>query len=159
MKTIPLTQGKEALVDDDDFERLKHFKWYFTGKNGYAGRMVRRNGKRLLTHMHWYILRLPPGLVIDHINGNRLDNRKENLRVCTKADNNKNRRLVKVNASSQFKGVTWRAHARAWKAYIKINRKQIHLGYFKDEQEAARAYNRAAVEIFGEYAQLNEVPT
>lgn len=155
-KRIALTRGKFALVDDEDYEFLNQYKWY-CDPYGYAARMVRQNGRRAVTLMQRYVLCPLPGVVLDHINGNRLDNRRCNLRMCQKADNNKNRRVNKANTSSRYKGVTWREHAHAWKAYIKIDRKQIHLGYFKDEREAGKAYNEAAKQLFGEFACLNEV--
>lgn len=155
-KTIELTQGKSAIVDDQDYENLNQYKWHYSN-HGYAARMVRKKQHRSVTFMQWYIVRPLLNTVIDHINGDRLDNRRCNLRMCKKEDNNKNRRVNKSKTSSQYKGVTWRKHAKAWKAYIKLNQKQIHLGYFKNEFDAAIAYNKAAEQLFGEFACLNEV--
>lgn len=153
---IQLTNWGTALVDDAEYEAISRFSWY--NEQGYAARMSSRTaGKRVVLRMHWQVIPLPPGFVIDHINGNRLDNRRCNLRIVSRADNNKNRLANKAGTSSQFKGVTWREHAHAWKAYIKINRKQIHLGYFKSEIEAAKAYNEAAQRLFGEFARPNEI--
>lgn len=155
-KTIPLTQGLNAVVDDEDFEALNRFRWH-ANAHGYAARMARRNGKRIVILMHWHVCWSPPGTVVDHINGNRLDNRRSNLRACTRAQNNTNRRMSRQGRSSQFRGVCWRTHAKAWKAYIKHERKQMHLGYFKDERAAAQAYNDAALRLFGEFALLNDL--
>lgn len=150
-KLLPLNMDDCAIVNDDVYEREAKHNWYKTPE-GYAARMARRsNGQRFVLMLHWCVKRVPPGFVVDHINGNRLDNRRENLRVCTKAQNNANIHKDK------FKGVIWREHANAYKAYIKKNGKQIHLGYFKDQIQAALVYNKAAVELFGEYAQLNQV--
>ncbi len=151
-KEIQLSQGEMALVDDDVFAELDKFYWYCDA-DGYAARMAKRpNGQRFVLRMHWCIKRVQPGFVVDHINGNRLDNRAENLRVCTKAQNNAN-----IHKDG-FKGVCWREHAKAYKAYIKKNGKQIHLGYFKDQVKAAEAYNEAAANLFGEFASLNQLP-
>lgn len=150
-RELPINMNDCAIVDDDIYERESKHNWYVDG-DGYVARMAKRpNGKRFVLKLHWCVLRAPKGFVIDHINGNRLDNRRENLRVCTRAQNNANIHKDK------FKGVIWRDHANAYKAYIKKNHKQIHLGYFKEEKQAAIAYNKAAIELFGEYAQLNQV--
>lgn len=146
-------KDKFALVDDDMFDELNRYNWYCS--QGYASRSQRRDGKRLTIHMHWHILRLQPGFVIDHINGNRLDNRRCNLRICTRADNNKNKIGPVKPTSSIYKGVCWRPHTNAWKAYIKTDGKQKHLGYFEHEEDAALAYDIAAKKQFGEFARLN----
>lgn len=146
-----INMDDSAIVDDDVYEKESKHNWYITPE-GYAARMSKRpNGERVVLYLHWCVLRAPKGFVVDHINGNRLDNRRENLRICTKAQNNANIHKDK------FKGVCWRDHAKAYKAYIKKNGKQIHLGYFKNKIEAARAYNNAAVNLFGEFASLNQL--
>lgn len=156
-QSILLTQNKYAVVDDDDYVNLSQYHWYFGG-DGYAVRTRQKNeGKRSIIKMHRWILSAPKGFDVDHINGNRLDNRKCNLRVCNRSQNNANRHMLPHNKSSQYKGVCWRNHANAWKAYIKINRLQIHLGYFKSETDAAKMYNFAAKHLFGEFAHLNQV--
>ena len=91
---------------------------------------------------------------VDHINGNPLDNRKSNLRICTNAENQRNRGVNKNNTSG-YKGVCWAKQNKKWKARIKHNGKLIHLGYYKDKEEAARAYDKKAKELHGEYAYLN----
>lgn len=155
-KTIGLNNEQEAILDDEDYEALKSYHWY--SDRGYATRMsLKGEGKRRMIRMHQQILNIPNHLVADHINGNRLDNRRANLRICTRAQNNMNRFVEKQSSSSIYKGVCWRPHANAWKAYIKLNSKQMHLGYFQSEEEAALAYNAAAREHFGQFARLNEV--
>lgn len=154
MKNIPLTQGKYAIVDDEDYLYLSQFNWCYS--QGRAGRMGRnKSGKRKLLLMHRVIMNTPTGLETDHINGDSLDNRRCNLRICTKSQNNMNRRPNKGKMSSQYKGVCWRNHAKKWKAYIKLKGKQIHLGYYASEHKAARVYNEAANVLFGEFARLN----
>lgn len=152
-KTIPLTQGRQAIVDDEDYPVLAQYRWHYS--QGYACRMVRRNGHRSVYKMHWAILCQRPELDIDHINGDRLDNRRQNLRYASRSQNNANRHAI--TSSSGFKGVCWRPIPRRWKAYIKVNRKQIHLGYYSTPEEAAQAYNQAALQHYGAYAHLNEV--
>lgn len=97
-----------------------------------------------------------PGVIVDHANHNTLDNRRSNLRICTYQENNMNAQK-RQNTSSQYKGVRWNQKNRRWYAGIKFNKKDIHLGTFKDEIEAARAYNASALMLFGPFAVLNPV--
>jgi hypothetical protein len=153
MKKIPLTQGKEALVDDDMYEYLTCWDWHYS--TGYAKRGdVNSLGKSIIVRMHHFVLPLKDGLVCDHINGNRLDNRRENLRLVTKSQNMRNQGLSKRSRSG-FKGVN--KHQKKWRAYICIDGKQKHLGVFLDKKQAALAYNEAAQKCWGIYARLNEI--
>jgi hypothetical protein len=155
-RKIELSNGLNALVDDDMYEYLSNWNWYFD--RGYARRMSTKDeGKRRVIHMHRVILQPKKGLDIDHINGNRLDNRRINLRYATRSQNNMNRFARCVTSKSPYKGVCWRAHAKRWKAYIKINKTQIHIGYFTTAEKAAKAYNKAAIKYFGEFANLNSL--
>jgi hypothetical protein len=150
VRYIPLTKGKFAIVDAEDYEWLSRYKWHaMGGSNPYACR--KKNGRTIL--MHRMILKPPPGMVVDHINGNGLDNRKCNLRICTHAQNMRNRPAV--GGTSTFKGVRWDTKSHKWLATICLNYRCICIGYFDDEIEAARAYDRKAAELFGPFAYLN----
>lgn len=153
MKRIPLTQGKFALVDDEDFAELSKVKWCFS--KGYAVRSVRLE-KRGTILMHREILSAKKGQECDHINMNGLDNRRANLRVCTRAENARNRPKDRDNTTG-FKGVALEKRTGKYVAQIHILGKHYHFGTFKSAKEAALAYNEAAPKYFGEFAQLNPV--
>jgi hypothetical protein len=153
MKEIPLTRGQFALVDDEDFEYLNQWKW-ITTDNGYARRTEYKNGTQKPVNMHVLIASPSLGMLVDHINGNKLDNRRENLRICTNTENRRNISKYKNNTSG-YKGVTWHKQHRKWYAQIVPLRKNIFLGLFSDAKEAARAYDAAAKKYFGQFARLN----
>jgi hypothetical protein len=151
-KFIPLVYGGFAIVDADDYERLVKYKWYcyYLGSSSYAYRTV--GNTRIL--MHREILNAPKGMVVDHKDGNGLNNRKRNLRLCTPTQNLLNRRPT-LGSSSKYKGVCRDKSRRRWLARIGFNNKDIHLGRFDNEIEAAKAYDRMAKKLFGEFAYLN----
>lgn len=151
-KIIELTRGLNAIVDDDDYETLSQFSWHAhdSGKNMYAAARVLGD----IIYMHQMIM--PDNIIVDHVNNDTLDNRKENLRSSNHNDNSSNRSKTEHNTSSKFKGVT-RINNRKWKAHIGIDDKDFHIGYFETEEDAARAYNEQAEEIFGDKAKLNEI--
>ena len=154
MKQIKLTKGKYALVDDSDFKELSKYKWYFDGR--YAMTSVKEFNEWKMVHMHRFLLSAPKDMETDHINCNMLDNRKENLRVCTGSQNQMNREVNRNNTSG-YKGVSFNKRRRVWYAYIKLNYKLTYLGQFTDKKKAAFAYNYAALKFVGEFAKLNEV--
>lgn len=145
---ITITKNKFAIVDADDFQRLNKLKWQFHSK-GYAA-----NGKIL---MHRLILDAKKGQQIDHINGDKLDNRKCNLRLCTNSQNHMNKPKAPKKTSSKYKGVWWCKYKKRWRVNIKINKKKIHIGDYKNEDDAGQAYNDAAISIFKEFACLNVI--
>ncbi len=149
-ETIPLSQNEFAIVDTEDLRLLDEHKWSLskTTRVNYAKRLA---GKKSV-YMHRVIMNAPAGMQIDHINGNGLDNRRVNLRLCNNRQNQQNARKRK-NTASQFKGVDW--HGKRWRARIRVNGKQIGIGRFKSEFLAAEAYDQKAVELFGEFARLN----
>lgn len=155
MKKIPLTKNKEAIVDSDDYDYLNNWKWSYVAA-GYAIRGQQRNNKIKYYLMHRVILKAKDNQEVDHINGNRLDNRKENLRFVSRQQNQWNR-TKSLNKSSKYKGVNFHKKSNKWMARIRLNNKEIYLGIFKQEKDAARAYNKKAIELFGEYAKLNEL--
>jgi hypothetical protein len=159
MKEIQLTQGKVALVDDDMYDYLIQWKWYANNLSGkfYAIRNHRENKKfvaQLL--MHRFIMNPSKGLVVDHLNGNTLDNRKCNLRVCTYSQNSMNR-IKQINNNSGYKGVSWHKNHKIYESRIMSNGVNIHIGSFENIIDAARAYNEAAIKYHGEFANLNKI--
>ena len=161
MKEIILTQGKVALVDDEDFDFINQFKWYAAKQNPinnwYAFRLVYINNKPANIMMHREIIKTPDGMETDHINHNGLDNRRCNLRVCTNYQNQANRKKRMTQSTSKYKGVSWKKSEGRWIANIRINGVNKYLGSYKNEKEAALAYNKALNNSFGDFALLNDV--
>jgi hypothetical protein len=153
---IPLSRGLFATVDAADAERVQQFKWSAlkaskTKPLFYGFRHPKLAGTHAL--MHRFIMNAECGELVDHRDGNTLDNRRDNLRIATKAQNCQNSRSYR--GSSRFKGVSWNTQSGKWKAGITANGNVINLGFFKDEETAACAYDTAARELHGEFARLN----
>lgn len=157
-KEIPLTQGKVAIVDAADYEWLSKHAWRLNrgdGGNFYAVRTARnRNNKNQLVRMHREIINAKPHELVDHVNGNGLDNRRVNLRIATRTQNAMNKSSL-ANTSSQYKGVSWKKEMGRWVAQITSKKRRLHIGYFADEVAAAHAYDRIARQLYGEFARLN----
>jgi hypothetical protein len=157
MKQIKLTQSKFALVSDEDYEYLNQWKWYALKQNNniflfYAVRCF----KRKTISMHRVIAERIGIKNPDHIDRNGLNNQRDNLREATRSQQVINQNLRKDNKSG-YKGVSWDRRQKKWVARIQSNKKNLHLGYFDDIKEAARAYNEAALKYFGDFAVLNKV--
>jgi HNH endonuclease/AP2 domain len=155
MKEIELTQGKIAVVADHMFDWLNQWKWYAHKDHNtwYAMRGVRKPVRKALL-MHRVILDAPHGVEVDHVDGNGLHNWPDNLRLATHSRNMSNRR-IQSNNTSGYKGVSWDARKRKWQAILRANGRQKRLGYFIDLIAAARAYDAAARDAFGEFARCN----
>lgn len=154
-RTIPLAGGREAIVDVADYDALSLRRWIGIKKQNimYACGLSRINGKKIIVEMHNVIMNSDK-MRVDHKNGNGLDNRRCNLRIATKAQNDWNRGRQKNNKSG-FKGVYWRKDRLKWSVEIKANRERLCLGVFTDVIEAARAYDQAALKYHGDFARLN----
>jgi hypothetical protein len=160
VREIPLTQGKVALVDNEDYEELVQYKWYAHKQDHrwYARRNTRTvTGKRTTVRMHREIMGEAPGQDVDHWDGDGLHNWRENLRYCNDAENSGNAHHKQANCTSRYKGVSWFKSHGKWRAKIAFNYKSIHLGLFDNEDDAARAYNAAARQYFGEFACPNVI--
>lgn len=154
-KLIPLTHGACALVDDGDYDRLMQHKW-FLSRSGYAIRHVWTGEKSIAEHMHRVVIGADcNGFDVDHINGDPLDNRRCNLRIATRSQNMANARAHRDG--SGYKGITFDKRRNKYFARICINYKTRFLGYYDTAEEAAEAYNKAAVNTFGVFSKLNKL--
>jgi hypothetical protein len=155
MKEIKLTQGKVALVDDEDFNYLNQFKWqvikpryiYYVVKSG-----KRINGKNKKEYMHRIIMNTPSHLQVDHIDHNGLNNQKSNLRNCNNSQNNANKILMN---EEKYRGICWDKSRNKWMSSIRFMGKNIFLGRFSDPIIAAKEYDRVVIKYHGEFAHLN----
>lgn len=149
---IPLVNSdKLAMVDEDDYYKLLGYKWHLDGM-GYARIDKRFGGITKTLFMHHVIM--GNKLKYDHIDRNKLNNQKSNLRLCTQSQNCANRPILKKE-STKFKGIQWMKSINKWRAKITFNSRQIHIGVFSNEVDAAKAYDKKALECFGEFAVLN----
>jgi hypothetical protein len=178
MKLIPLTQGKFAQVDDENYIYINQWKWYAANiaDKWYAQRGIINilTGKPTVVMMHRVLLNcLDKKLKIDHINSNGLDNQKSNIRICTHTDNMKNRR-ASFSSTSKYLGVSRSINKKKyvskrtgevktyctnlkWQVSIRVDKKLIYLGTFEDEIIAAEVYNKAAINHHGQFANLNKI--
>jgi hypothetical protein len=159
MKIIELTQGQITIVDDENYEYLMQWKWYawfsVCSKSFYAARMTVLNGKRAVIYMHRLIMKVTDRKIqVDHKNHITLNNQQSNLRIATASQNASNSR-AKKNGKSKYLGVCWHTQNNKWQAAIVKDRKSEYIGLFKNEIDAAKAYNAKALELHGEFANLN----
>ena len=156
MKTIKLTKGKVALVDDEDYERLNQYKWHAAQDREiwYAKRKSAKiSGKQKTITMHREIMNATKGVQVDHRNGDGLYNQKTNLRFCTHQQNQQNRKNPQKNNKLGIKGVRWDRNAKKFQARITIKGKQLYLGLFTVLADADQAYRVAEIKYFGEFAR------
>lgn len=146
---IPLTKGAVTVINQEDYDSAKKHKWHLTGN--YA-RTCLSYGNNLL--LHRMIMGAKKGQQVDHVNGNGLDNRRSNLRICTNLQNSHNQKKAK-NKTSEYKGVSWAKRQKKWMVVIWINKISVFLGYYRNEIFAAGVYDQKAKEAFGEFARLN----
>lgn len=148
---LPLSNGGFSLIDQEDLEKVSSYTWMvnYNGSNNIVE--TTKKPRQSLSRM---IMDAPNDKLVDHINGNTLDNRKENLRLCSYEENSRNTRLYSTNTSG-FRGVQWSKGDRRWKVRITVKFKRIYLGVYKNILDAARAYDEAAKKYHGEFASLN----
>lgn len=161
MKQIQLTKGQVTLVDDGDYEWLNRWKWHAVPNHRafYVMRNIRiAKNKKTSEQMHRLILGLKPGdkRECDHVDGNGLNNQRENLRICSLSQNSQSSRKRK-GCTSKYKGVHWDRRDRKWISQAQVNEKRIRLGCFDAEVDAAKAYDTAALKYYGEFARTNEM--
>ncbi|MDP1873673.1 HNH endonuclease [Phenylobacterium sp.] len=149
---IPLTQGRVALVDPTGLAKAGTFKWCFDGR--YACRGVGPRGNHRREYLHRFLMDAPNGAQVDHINGDKLDNRLENLRLCGFTENRHNVGLTRRNTSG-FKGVSFNSRRRAWIAQITCAGVHHYLGQYDSPEAASRAYDAAALKLQGEFARVS----
>lgn len=159
MQQLPIRHSNALItIDNDCYAVFSRFEWRMCSW-GYAVRSTRSNGIFTNIYMHRFLMNIHPGDLqfVDHIDGNKLNNQISNLRIVTRQQNQFNQRINARKHSSKYKGVLWYDyHGTAkWLAGIRFQRKRYHIGLFTNENDAARAYNVKAIELFGEYAQLN----
>lgn len=158
MNKILLSDKKNyCLLDDEDWFLCSKYSWSITNQ-GYVRTLLKTvNRKRYYVNMHRFILNLiDPKIIVDHINMDKTDNRKSNLRICKHQQNQFNR-PYQINNKWNYKGVSFCKRKNRFRALIKLNGKQIYIGVYKTPIEAALAYNAKAKELFGEYAYLNQI--
>lgn len=149
-------KNENILIDDEDYDKIKDYKWHISMIHGY--KRVKTcfyiNKKRITIYLHRFIMNVSKDKQVDHKNHNTLDNRKCNLRICTSQQNTWNQAIHKNNTSG-IKGVCWHKARNKYNAKIAFNSKNMHIEYFDSKEDAKNAYNKKALELYGEFAYLN----
>ena len=156
MKQIPLNHGKLAIVDDDDFDHLSRFKWQYSPESG-AVRTINVKGHHFNFSMAYFVLPNEKGCFFMHINKDRFDFRKENLKSVRVSVILQRNKKWKGEYSSRFKGVSWSERHKAWAVRLYKDNERKFLGYFKNETAAAEAYNKEAQKHYGDLAYQNQI--
>lgn len=155
IKLTPKGLEKTAIVDDEDFKVISKFKWRYHLSGGYASRnFLSEEGKQKTILMHRFIIGARPKEIVDHKNGNGLDNRKSNLRICTHAQNIQNQKLH-ANNTSGAKGVDWLPKKKRWRSRIQANKRGYVIGTYRTLDEAVAAYDAASRAIHGVFGRQN----
>lgn len=154
-KELKLTQGKVTIVDDDMFDYLNQFKWHISSGR-YAATNMKIYGTYIKVYLHRFIIKASKGSQVDHIDNNKLNNLKTNLRHCTHSQNMINRPSY-TNSKSGYKGVIFYKKLNKYIARIRINKQTIYLGSYIDPISAAIKYNKAAQKYHGEFANFNKI--
>ena len=153
---ISLSQNLKALIDEEDYPLVSKYIWHaYKSKNTWGAATHPSRNKSI--SLHRLIMSCPKGMCVDHINGNGLDNRRENLRICTIAENNRNRVRMQKNNISGFRGVFWEKSCKKWRSQISINNKNVHLGIFKNIEDAYNKYCEASKRYYGEFSPIGGV--
>lgn len=157
-KEIPISGGRVAIVDDGDYALISRFKWSSKqcGNTVYAHRGYTENGRKTMVVMHRFLMGAKSSIQVDHVNGNGLDNRRENLRFATLQQNQFNQTKI-PGCSSKFKGVHWNKKFRKFQASIRVHGHRKSLGYFRNDASGAKAYDQAAIKFYGQFARTNEM--
>lgn len=152
MIEVPLGNGGVTTIDNTDWDLVSQYTWYKETMDDVSYARTSVNGQTI--RMHSLLYPAPKGLETDHKDMNGLNNQRRNLRFCTRQQNSANK-PKRVGTSSRYKGVSWNINRNHWNSLIKVNYKVINLGTYRDEVEAAKAYDRAAIFYFGDYARIN----
>lgn len=156
MAEIKLSQNKIAIIDDEDYVRVSSLKWFAHKRTNKFYAETARNEKHM--HLHRFILGINDrSIIIDHIDGDSLNNKKSNLRICTVSQNSFNKKPYSNSPIKGIKGVSFIKRINKWRAQIQANKKKIYIGVYNTHIDAAIAYNERAKELFGEYAYLNKL--
>lgn len=154
MRRLKTSCNKIILIDDGIYNLVQQYKWRCVGAGYVSRNIVLKSGKQKTLYLHRYIMNAGKDQYVDHINGDKLDNRKINLRFCTPQQNHFNRPKSKGKFTSKYKGVSYAKNMKKWRARIRIDRKETLLGYFTSEFEAFKAYKKASINYHKEFSRL-----